>query len=369
MSDHAFVLIAGKKDDRFAEAVAAALEMPLCDVLFTEFDGGETKVQIRRNLRGREVYVLWSPARAPAELFVVLQLIDAAKLSAGARRVALVASELPFGRQDKSHERRECVSTRLLAKVLEAAGLDQVVAVDLHSDQTEAQFRIPLDHLRTRPIWAHYIAAWYRRRTASWGLAPEGADLVLGVPDAGRSRAVRELSDEVARHLRESERKIRLRLAFHDKQRSWEHPGQVDSYRLLGDVGGRVVWFSDDLLASGDTLFAAAKAAKAGGARAVICSATHAHGHDRPGQPFAERLVASGIDEMVVSDTNPLFLERVPNDPVLAERVTVLSLASFVGAALRRIQTGETVKEMVKDIEDHGTLYRVVHQATYRPLG
>jgi len=371
MTDRNLVLLAGKEGDGFAAAVAAELGEPLCDVEYTAFPGdggpgtGETKVHIRQNLRDRDVHILWSAGHAPSELFVVLQLIDAAKLSAEAHRVSLITPELPFGRQDKSHERRECVSTRLLARLLEAAGLDHVLAADLHSDQTEAQFRIPLDHIRTRPIWAHYIASWYRRRAATWHLAPEAGDLVLGVPDAGRSRAVRELSDEVARHARSGDRKIRIRLAFHDKQRRWEEPGRIDSFSLLGDVHGRVVWFSDDLLGSGDTLFAAAQAAKAAGARAVICSVTHAHGYDLPDRPFARRLAESAIDELVVSDTNPLFVRRVLADPELSSRITILSLAPFFAEAVRRVRRGETLKEMMRDFKDHGSLYRVAQEASH----
>jgi ribose-phosphate pyrophosphokinase len=379
MEKEDLVLIEGRKDDPFARSLAEYLGVRLCEVAFTEFRNdagpmsGEKKVEIRENIRGRHVYVAWTVEQTNYELMVVLQIIDAARLSSEAHRISLVCPEFPCARQDKTHDRRESLSSRLVARLLEAAGLDDVLTADLHSDQIEGHFRIPLDHLRTRPIWAHYIARRYREWMETSGLGPEGADLVLGVPDAGRARAVRELSDEVARNLRLTEQKIRLRLAHHDKHRRWEVPGQISTHGLLGNVAGRVVWFTDDILASGGTLLEAATAAKDAGARHVVCSVTHAHGHDVPpedGKPariFVDQLLGSAIDELVVTDTHPLVLQRVKDDPRLASRVTVLSLTPLFGEALRRVRGGQTLKEMIRQVPDHGALYRVVHEATARP--
>jgi ribose-phosphate pyrophosphokinase len=372
------VLIPGKEADPFAHELSRYFGQELCPIEFVEFkdDGGprsgETKVAIRQNIRGKDAYVLWSVGHTNYELMVVLQVIDAARLSCGVRRLSLVCPEFPFARQDKTHERRESLSSRLIARLLESVGLDEVLTADLHSDQIEGHFRIPLDHLRTRPIWAHYIAHRYRAWVEAYGLDPDGSDLVLGVPDAGRARAVRELSDEVGAMLSTPERKVKIRLAHHDKMRLWQRPYDVETYGLLGDVRGKVVWFSDDLLASGTTLFSAAASAKAAHARHVVCSVTHSHGFDREdanGVPhtFGELLRDSAVDELVVADTHPRFLERVRRDPLLGAKTTVLSMTPLFGEAIRRIRTGNTIKEMMREVTDHASLYKVVHEPTPRP--
>ncbi len=373
MLEHDVVLMAGRNADPFAQEVAASLGLPLHPVRFTEFadDGGamsgETKVEILDNIRGRDVCILWSVGYTNYELVGLLQLIDAARLSSGARAITLVCPEFPCARQDKTHERRESLTSRLVARLLETAGLDSVLTLDLHSDQIEGHFRIPLDHLRSRPIWGDYIGRRYREWQATCGLAPDGADLVLGVPDAGRARAVRELSEEVALHLRSEPPRPKLRLAHHDKHRAWDDVGRIQSHGLLGPVKGRVVWFTDDLLSSGATLFAAAEAAREAGARHVLCGVTHAHGYDRGTEEFAARLEASAIDELVVTDTHPRFLARVRADPRLAARTTVLSLTPLFARAIRRIRGGQTIKEMMRQETNFGALYRVVHAATSAP--
>ncbi|NOZ86665.1 MAG: ribose-phosphate pyrophosphokinase [Deltaproteobacteria bacterium] len=380
MEDRDVVLMPGKQNDPFARDLSNYLGINLCPVQFTEFRtdagpmAGETKVEVKENIRGRTVYILWSIEYTNYELMNVLQLIDAAILSSGAKRISLVCPEFPCARQDKSHERRESLTSRLVARLLESVGLDEMLTADLHSDQIEGHFRISLDHLRTRPIWGHYIARRYKRWEKELGLAPLGQDLVLGVPDAGRARAVRELSDEVGKQLRQSEEKVKIQLAHHDKHRSWEKAGQVESHGLLGDVENKVVWFTDDLLASGSTLFEAAKGAKLAGARHVVCSVTHAHGFDRinpdgsAGKTFAELLEDSDIDELVVTDTHPRFIERVRTDSRLASKTTVLSLTPLFGEAIQRIRRGQTLKEMMTRIKDHAVLYWVVQEAGDKPM-
>ncbi|MBI5480624.1 MAG: ribose-phosphate pyrophosphokinase [Deltaproteobacteria bacterium] len=378
MSSDDFVLLPGRHGDPFAREVARYLERGLCPVEFVEFrdDGGpmsgETKIEIRQNIRGKHAYVLWSIAFTNYELMQVLQLIDTARLSCGARSVSLICPELPCARQDKTHERRESLSSRLVARLLEYVGLDEVMTCDLHSDQIEGHFRIPLDHIRTRPVWGHYIARRYKEWMTDYGLAAEGADLVLGVPDAGASRAVRELSDDVGRNLKTSARKIKIQLCHHDKMRLWERPHEVQTHGLLGNVRGKVVWFSDDLLSSGGTLFAAAAAARANGARYVACSVTHAHGFDRTDadgvlKGFAEALHESSIDELCVTDTHPRFLERVRRDPLLAAKTTVLAVTPLFGEDIQRLRSGNTIKEMMKEIPDYGRLYTVAHEPDPRP--
>ena len=370
MSEHELVLMEGRKSDPFARTLSQHLGLPLCPVKFIEFldDGGprsgETKVEIRRNIRGRDVCILWTIGHTNYELVQVLQLIDAARLSGGAHHIRLIVPEYPCARQDKTHERRESLSSRLVARLLETAGLDSVLTMDLHSDQIEGHFRIPLDHLRTRPIWTDYICRRYRQWMDDCGAAPEGGDLVLGVPDAGRARAVRELSDSVAKWLRESDQRIKIKLAHHDKFRRWEVPGEVASHGLLGDVKDRIVWFTDDLLSSGGTLFGAAHSAKLAGAAHVVCSITHPHGFDKKNKPFAQALAESDIDELIVTDTHPRFVERVKQDPELAKRITILSLTPMFAGAIQQLRRGDTIKEMMRDLEDFSSLYTVLHEAT-----
>ncbi len=369
MIERDLVLMAGKHNDPYARALSRYLDIPLCPVKFIEFgdDGGpmsgETKVEIRENVRGRDVCIIWSIGMTNYEMVNVLQLIDAARLSGGANRIRLVAPEYPCARQDKTHERRESLSSRLVARLWETAGLTAVLTCDLHSDQIEGHLRIPLDHLRTRPIWTDYIVRRYRQWMDTCGLAPEGGDLVLGVPDAGRARAVRELSDSVAKNLRETKQKIKIGLAHHDKFRRWELAGEIASHGLLGDVKDKVVWFTDDLLSSGGTLFGAAHSAKLAGACHVVCSITHAHGFDKKGKSFTDALYESDIDELVVTDTHPRFLDRVRKDRRLAEKTTVISLVPMFGQAIERLRRGHTIKEMMRNLEDFSTLYEVIHEA------
>ena len=221
------------------------------------------------------------------------------------------------------------------------------MVVELHAEQIEIAFD-SFDHLKMSPLFGDYISQRF---------GDIGQELVLIAPDDGGVRAREELYKNLDRKLlagQASVHQLRVR-------------GSVDEKELLdfvGDVKGRIGIIFDDMMRSGSTMFQAATAAKKAGARKVMGLAAHYYGLDSQSQgSFQERLAASDLDELVVSNTRPDATARVLESPTLKKKVTVLDVAPYLARAIRNYETGGTVKDMLGGLSAIRDLYDVLHQA------
>ncbi|MFC2171790.1 ribose-phosphate diphosphokinase [Acidobacteriota bacterium] len=358
-----FILLPGKAGDPLAKEISEHLGVELGSVDCVRFRGkgilgGETKQIIAQNLRGKAVYIIWSILNTNDELVQVLQLISTIKRTGKAQHVVLVVPDYPYARQDKSHARRECISARLIADLLDAAGLDHIITMSLHSEQIEG-FSRSLDHLKDLPLVAHYLSTRYDEICKHCGLIAEENNIAIMAPDEGGVRR----AEEFGRNLRQ----WKGLMAFAAQQRDRDVIHKKNLLSVVGDVSNKIVVIPDDILATGSTLFNAAAAARKAGAKHIIGFCTHALGLDslsKDGETkktFPQALAESELDEIVVTDSRPDFVDQVLKEKLLRQKVSIISIVPYLAEAIRRDLQGNTIKEMIrgKDIQD---LYSEKHR-------
>ena len=359
-----FAILPGRKDDPLAKEISRYLGKKLAPVEFIRFRGkgilgGETKQVIDQNLRGKNVYIVWSILNTNDELIQIFQLIHTVKRTGKACHTVLVMPDYPYARQDKSHARRECISARLVGDLLEVSGLDHVITMTLHSEQIEGFFR-SVDHLKDVPLMADYFSTRYKDICKKLGLSLKKDNLVVMAPDEGGVRHAEEFGKNCSAW--------KGQMAFAMQQRDRDALHKKKMIGVVGDVKDKIVAIPDDILASGSTLFNAARAAKKAGAAHVVCFCAHALGFDslssdgKLKSTFSEALFQSDLDELVVTDSRPDFVEQVLADKKARARVSILSIVPYLSEAIRRDMSGETIKEMIRstNIRD---LYFEKHRA------
>ncbi len=360
-----FTLLPGRKGDPLAQEISEHLGIELTPVEFLRFRGkgilgGETKQLINQNLRGKSVYIIWSILNTNDELVQVLQLINTVKRTGKASRVVLVMPDYAYARQDKSHARRECISARLVGDLFEVAGLDHVITMTLHSEQIEGFFQ-SVDHLKDVPLTADFLSRRYAAICRHLGLDPTADNCVVMAPDEGGVRR----ADEFGRNV--PEWKGQMAFAMQRRDRSAMH--QKDMLAVVGDVKDRIVAIPDDILASGSTLFNAARAARSAGAAHIIGFCAHALGFDKLSndgevvRTFGDALFESDLDELVVTDSRPDFVEEVLANEQMRRKVSVISIVPYLAEAIRRDLSGDTIKEMIRS-SNMRELYFEKHRAT-----
>jgi len=310
-------VFSGSANRPLAEAIAKYLKKPLGKATFTKFPDGEFFVKINEDVRGRDIFIV-QPTCTPQNdhLMELLLFIDAAHRSS-AERITAVIPYYGYARQDRKDEGRVPISAKLVANLLETAGADRILAVDLHAYQVQGFFDIPLDHLLAEPV----IARYYR------GLKLKNLTVVS--PDVGNVKMARVYADMLGGDL-----------AIIDKERLSGR--EVRAGALIGSVEGQNVLLVDDMITSGATASEAAKLLKERGARDIYLAATH--------PVFCEgsvaRLAEAPIKAVTVTDTIPLGPEaRQRKD------IKVLSVAELLGEAIRRIHVHESVSELF-DVEN-----------------
>ncbi len=302
--------------------VSLCLDIEPGDFLIGRFADGEVRVQIKRNIRGRDVYVIQSTG-APAEnLLELLLLIDAAK-RASAARVTAVIPYFGYARQDRKAEPRVPISAKLVANFIEVAGADRVLTVDLHADQIQGFFDVPVDNLYATPIFKPYIDR----------LISEGKWMVVA-PDVGSSKRAYRFAEILGN----------LPIALVDKRRV--RPNEVESVRLIGEVEGMNCLLVDDIIDSGGSLRKASATLKEHGANRIFAAVTHGvfSGNAK------ETLSKSGIEGILVTNTLPPRDERLPTN------ARVLDISPLLAEAIRRIHENRSVSELFIGKESWKTL-------------
>jgi ribose-phosphate pyrophosphokinase len=302
------LLFTGRSNAELGHRVAGLLGVPAGAIELETFSNGEVYCRFAESIRGDDVFLLQSCSPPVNDHLVeLLLMIDAARL-ASAHRITAVMPWFPYSRQDKKTAPREPISARLVAELLEGAGADRVLTMDLHAGQIQGFFRIPVDHMTALPLFVDY----HRRLARS-------KRVVAVSPDLGRVKLARSIS-----------RLLGADFAVVTKTRPVHEV--AEAAEVIGDVRGKVVLMGDDMIVTGGTLLTAANAVFAAGAKGVRAFATHAL--FTPGA--LERLDASEIEEIVVTDTVSL-------DRRASEKLRVISSADIFAETIETVFAGRSV--------------------------
>jgi ribose-phosphate pyrophosphokinase len=280
----------------------------------TTFSDGEIYVEIGENVRGVNCFVV-QPTSAPANqhLMELLVMVDALKRASAGSIVAAVPY-FGYARQDRKVKPRTPISAKLVANLMQASGIDRVLAIDLHAGQIQGFFDIPVDHLYAMPVMIEYLQARFGG----------GDSTVVVSPDAGGVERARAYS-----------KRLRSSLAIIDKRR--ESPNESEVMNIIGSVKGRDAIIVDDMVDTAGTLTQAAKAIMDAGARSVSGCATHAV----LSGPAIQRIESAPLTELVVTDTVPLRAEARA-----CGKIRVLGVARLLGEAIKRIHHGDSISSL-----------------------
>ncbi len=305
-------VFAGNSNPALVKEICEYLKVEQGRALVSTFSDGEIRVQVYENVRGKDVFLFQSICDpVNKHLMELLLLLDALKRSS-AYRITAVIPYYGYGRQDRKDQPRVPISAKLVADLIATAGADRVLTMDLHAGQIQGFFNVPVDHLYAAPVLLEYV------EKRGW------QDLVVVSPDAGGVERARAFA-----------KRIPANLAIIDKRR--EGPNESHVMHIIGDVSGRDALLLDDMIDTAGTIAQGAQACADHGARRVWTACTHAV----LSGPALERLTASKLEEVIVTNTIPLNgKERI------CPKLRVLSVAPLLGEAIKRIHQEESVSSL-----------------------
>jgi ribose-phosphate pyrophosphokinase len=313
--DKRLMLFSGRANPALAEGIAEQLGVDLGPVTLKTFSNDEMYCRFEESIRGADVFLVQPMCANPAAgvnandaLLELLVMVDAA-VGASAHRVIAVTPWYGYSRQDKKSAPREPISARMVARTLEAVGVDRVLTMDLHAGQLQGFFGIPVDHMTALMMLADHFASL-------------DDDLVVVAPDAGRVKLNKQFATRMG-----------AGLAILDKERPAQQVAEIN--QVIGDVRGRTAIIVDDIIDTAGTLRAAGEAVARAGARRVFAAATHPVFSGRA----YENLAASPFERIVVTDTIPLR-------PGAPDMIDVVSCAPLLADSIRRIFTDDSVSEV-----------------------
>ena len=303
-------IVTGTAHPQLVADICSYLGVPICDATVSTFPDGETFVKINENIRGRDVYIV-QPTCPPTNqnLMELLILVDAARRSSAARVTAVIPF-FGYARQDRKDQPRVPITAKLVANLLVAAGVQRMLTMDLHAQQLQGFFDIPVDHLYALPVMMNYL------HTLGLG------DLVVVSPDVGGVKMASAYADA-----------LNAGLAIVVKRRL--SAIEIEAVAVIGDVEDKNVILVDDLTETAGTLVGAARILWDHGARDIYAGVSHAVLTDLA----VERLRSSEINELITTDSVPVRTD-------IDSRVKVLSVAELLGEGIRRIHDDESVSSL-----------------------
>lgn len=305
------MLLAGGSNSELAINIARKLGIPLGNVLLGRFPEGEIQVQIRDNIRGKDVFIIQSTCTPPNEnIMELLILIDAAR-RASAKRITAVLPFFGYARQDRKDRPRVPITAKLVANLIVSAGANRVLTMDLHAGQIQGFFDIPVDHLYSINVLGDYL----KKKKLK--------NLVIVSPDVGGIKMARGYA-----------KLFKCQLAIVDKRR--ENAAETHVMHIIGSVRNKNVVIIDDLISTAGSLVEAAKALKNHGARDIYATIVH----PVLAGPAIERIQNSVIKELIVTDSIPLSKEK------RIKKITQLSIASLLADAIYRIHYNESISTL-----------------------
>ncbi len=311
------MVVSGRASGELAGRIADRLDVELSPVTLKTFSNGEVYCRYEESVRGADIFIVQSTCgcestgvNANDALMELLVMVDAA-VGASAHRVIAVTPWYGYSRQDKKSAPREPITARLVAKMIEVAGADRLLTMDLHAGQVQGFFSKPVDHMTAMPILTQYIIDQHL-----------GDDLVVVSPDAGRVKLAKNFASKVG-----------AELAILNKDRPAHQVAEIGY--VIGDVSNKTAIIVDDMIDTAGTLCAAAQTVADEGARRVIAVATHPV---LSGSSF-ENLENSPLEQVIVTDTIPLRTGA-------PDKIKVLTVADVLEDSIRRIFTDDSVSEI-----------------------
>lgn len=311
MKAKGITLIHGNASSKLAQGISRYLNIPIVDTLVSRFKDGEIRVQIKENIRGSDVFIIQSTNPPADNLLELLLLADAAK-RASAKRITAVIPYFGYARQDRKDQPRVPISAKVMADLLQVVGINRVLTLDLHADQIQGFFDIPVDNLFVTPVMKEYFI----------DLDPSVWTVVA--PDVGATKRARAIARKLGN----------LPLALIDKRRP--EPNVAEVLHVIGNVQGRKLLILDDIIDTGNTIQVAADKLKALGALEIKVAAAHALFSDNA----VEKLCNAPIDEIVITDS----IEH--KQTLNMKKLKILSVAPLLAKAIRRIHDEESVSEL-----------------------
>ena len=304
-----YKVFSGTANQELSRQIAKYLGIPLSEASIKRFSDGEISVQIGESVRGKDVFIIQSTcAPTDTNLMELLILTDAIKRSS-ASTVTAVIPYFGYARQDRKAAPRVSITAKLVANMIEIAGIDRVVTMDLHAGQIQGFFDIPVDNLYGTITFINYLKNKHL------------SNPIVASPDIGGVARARSLAKQ-----------LNLDLAIIDKRR--EKANESEVMNVIGDVNGKDVILIDDMVDTAGTLIKAAAAFKERGATSVTAFCTH----PVLSGPAYERIAAGAIDELVVTDTIPLKEQN--------EHIKVISVAPLFAEVIRRVYHDESVNNL-----------------------
>jgi ribose-phosphate pyrophosphokinase len=302
---NSFLVFSGTNTRYLAEKICQELGCPLGNLVVTKFSDGEFAVSYEESIRGKDVFLVQSTFPNSDNLMELLLMIDAAK-RASASHIIAVIPYFGWARQDRKDKPRVSIGAKLVADMLSAAGIDRLITMDLHADQIQGFFNVPVDHLYASNILLPYVQSLHLE------------DLVIASPDVGGSKR----ANTYAKYLG-------CPLVLCNKTRA--RANVVESMQIIGDVKGKNVVIVDDMVDTAGTITKAANIMIEGGAKSVRACASHCV----MSGPASERVQNSALEEIVFTDSIP-YTQR-------CSKVKQLSVAALFAETIRRVESHESI--------------------------
>ena len=303
--ENSFLIFSGTKSRYLAEKICASLGCPLGKLVVTQFSDGEFSVSYEETVRGRDVFLVQSTFPNSDNLMELLLMIDAAK-RASARTINAVIPYFGWARQDRKDKPRVSIGAKLIADLLRVAGINRLITMDLHADQIQGFFDIPVDHLYASAVILPYLESL------------KLDDLVIASPDVGGSKR----ANTYAKYLG-------CPLVLCNKTRA--RANEVESMQIIGEVEGKNVVLVDDMVDTAGTIAKAADVMIAAGAKSVRACASHCV----MSGPASERVDNSSLEEIVFTDSIP-YNNKCP-------KVKQLSVAEMFAETIRRVESNQSI--------------------------
>jgi ribose-phosphate pyrophosphokinase len=306
-------VFSGSGSLKLAEGISKCLTRPLSSLEKKKFSDGEIFIQIKENVRGRDVFIVQS-TNSPAENIIELLLIIDALRRSSTGRITAVIPYFGYGRQEKKDRPRVPISAKLFANLFEKAGANRIVTIDLHAPQITGFFDISVDHLFATPVMVKHIKE----------LNLDYKEIVIISPDVGRVEAARAIAKKINRN---------IPIAIVDKRRP--KPNHCEVVNIIGDVKDKVAIIVDDIVDTAGTLTEAANELKKQGARAIYAYITHPV---LSGEAI-KKITSSALNKLIVTDTIPMGKKK-------NKKIEVVSVARLLSEAITRIHENKSVSSL-----------------------
>ena len=312
MLNNPTIVFSGSSNPDLAKAICAYLNLELGKVEITRFPDGEKHIGLNSDVRGRDVFVVQSTCTPVDENLMELLIFLDCLRRASAARVTAVIPYFGYARQDRKDAGRVPITAKLIANLITSAGANRVLSIDLHANQLQGFFDIPVDHLTAEPVMVRYLSQKNLK------------DLTVVAPDVGNMKLASRYATALGAEL----------AIIHKRRLTGQ---EVSCEEIIGHVENRNIVMVDDMISTAGTICGAAKMVRDRGAKRVVVGATHGVFAG----PAVKRLAEAPIDEIFVTDTIPIHAEARK-----MKNLKILSAASLLGEAMRRIHSNESLSSM-----------------------